>query len=94
MVIDAMDLLYSDIFDGFCIVSSDSDFTRLASRIREFGIFVHGIGERKTLRPFVTACDRFTYVDNLITIHPALHTNQQIVKTYIAAIQAITSTKL
>ncbi|KND86417.1 hypothetical protein TOPH_08960 [Tolypocladium ophioglossoides CBS 100239] len=65
MVIDAMDLLYSNRFDGFCIVSSDSDFTRLASRIRESGLFVYGCGERKTPKPFVTACDKFIYVDNL-----------------------------
>ncbi|OAQ77624.1 hypothetical protein VFPBJ_08096 [Purpureocillium lilacinum] len=66
MVIDAMDLLYSGRFDGFCIVSSDSDFTRLASRIRESGLVVYGCGERKTPRPFVTACDKFIYVENLV----------------------------
>ncbi|KAM0362982.1 hypothetical protein ACHAO7_010769 [Fusarium culmorum] len=66
MIIDAMDLLYSNKFDGFCIVSSDSDFTRLASRIRESGLLVYGCGERKTPKPFVTACDRFVYVENLV----------------------------
>jgi hypothetical protein len=66
MIIDAMDLLYSNKFDGFCIVSSDSDFTRLASRIRESGLLVYGCGERKTPKPFVTACDKFIYVENLI----------------------------
>ena len=65
MVIDAMDLLYSGRFDGFCIVSSDSDFTRLASRIRESGMTVYGFGERKTPKPFVAACDKFIYVENL-----------------------------
>lgn len=65
MVIDAMDLLYSDRFDGFCIVSSDSDFTRLAARIRESGLTVYGFGERKTPKPFVAACDKFVYVENL-----------------------------
>lgn len=65
MIIDAMDLLYSNRFDGFCIVSSDSDFTRLASRIREAGLTVHGFGERKTPESFVAACDRFTYSDIL-----------------------------
>lgn len=65
MVIDAMDLLYTGRFDGFCIVSSDSDFTRLASRIRESGLIVYGFGERKTPGPFVAACDKFTYVENL-----------------------------
>jgi uncharacterized LabA/DUF88 family protein len=65
MVIDAMDLLYSERFDGFCIVSSDSDFTRLASRIRESGLTVYGFGERKTPKPFVAACDKFIYTENL-----------------------------
>ncbi|KAF5635867.1 hypothetical protein F52700_5179 [Fusarium sp. NRRL 52700] len=66
MIIDAMDLLYSNKFDGFCIVSSDSDFTRLASRIRESGLMVYGCGERKTPKPFVAACDKFIYVENLV----------------------------
>src|SRR6266576_3282687 len=65
MVIDAMDLLYSGRFDGFCLVSSDSDFTRLASRIRESGLTVYGFGERKTPKPFVAACDKFIYIENL-----------------------------
>jgi uncharacterized LabA/DUF88 family protein len=65
MIIDAMDLLYSDTFDGFCIVSSDSDFTKLASRIRESGLVVYGFGERKTPSAFVTACDKFVYLDVL-----------------------------
>lgn len=65
LIIDAMDLLYAGRFDGFCVVSSDSDFTRLASRIRESGLTVHGFGERKTPEPFVKACDRFTYTENL-----------------------------
>lgn len=65
LVIDAMDLLYSGRFDGFCLVSSDSDFTRLAARIRESGLTVYGFGERKTPRPFVAACDKFIYLENL-----------------------------
>jgi NYN domain/OST-HTH/LOTUS domain len=65
MVIDAMDLLYSGRFDGFCIVSSDSDFTRLAARLRESGMTVYGFGERKTPKPFVAACDKFVYTENL-----------------------------
>jgi uncharacterized LabA/DUF88 family protein len=65
MVIDAMDLLYSARFDGFCIVSSDSDFTRLAARIRESGLTVYGFGERKTPKPFVAACDKIIYTENL-----------------------------
>lgn len=65
MIIDAMDLLYSNAFDGFCIVSSDSDFTKLASRIRESGLVVYGFGERKTPSPFVAACDKFIYTEVL-----------------------------
>ncbi len=66
MVIDAMDLLYSGRFDGFCLVSSDSDFTRLAARLRESGLTVYGFGERKTPKPFVAACDKFIYIENLL----------------------------
>lgn len=65
LIIDAMDLLYTGRFDGFCIVSSDSDFTRLASRIRETGLLVYGFGERKTPQAFVSACDKFVYVEVL-----------------------------
>ena len=65
MIIDAMDLLYTGTFSGFCIVSSDSDFTKLAARIRESGVTVFGFGERKTPSPFVTACDKFIYLDVL-----------------------------
>ena len=63
MIIDAMDLLYTGNFSGFCLVSSDSYFTRLASRIRESGRLVYGFGERKTPRAFLTACDRFIYTE-------------------------------
>ena len=65
MIIDAMDLLYSDKVDGFCIVSSDSDFTRLAIRLRESGMKVIGIGEKKTPNSFIVACDRFIYIEVL-----------------------------
>lgn len=65
MIIDAMDILYSGRVDGFCIVSSDSDFTRLATRLREAGMRVIGIGERKTPQPFITACDKFIYIEIL-----------------------------
>jgi len=65
MIIDAMDLLYADNFDGFCIVSSDSDFTKLASRIRESGLLVYGFGEKKTPSAFVSACDKFIYTEVL-----------------------------
>lgn len=65
MIIDAMDLLYSGNFNGFCIVSSDSDFTKLASRIRESGLVVYGFGEQKTPSAFVSACDKFIYTEVL-----------------------------
>ncbi len=65
MIIDAMDLLYSDRFDGFCLVSSDSDFTGLASRLREAGLTVYGFGELKTPGSLVSACDKFIYLDVL-----------------------------
>jgi len=65
MIIDAMDLLYAKHFDGFCLVSSDSDFTRLASRIREEGLLVYGFGEKKTPKAFVSACDKFIFTEVL-----------------------------
>ncbi|WP_431323151.1 NYN domain-containing protein [Rhizobium sp. YTU87027] len=72
LVIDAMDLLHSGRFDGFCLVSSDSDFTRLASRIREQGVDVFGFGEQKTPESFRQACRRFIYTENLL---PSVATN-------------------
>lgn len=65
MIIDAMDILYSGKVNGFCIVSSDSDFTRLATRLREAGMQVIGIGEKKTPNPFIVACDKFIYIEIL-----------------------------
>lgn len=65
MIIDAMDILYSETVDGFCIVSSDSDFTRLAARLREAGMQVIGMGEEKTPKPFISACNQFKYLDLL-----------------------------
>ena len=65
LIIDAMDLLYSERLDGFCIISSDSDFTRLASRIREGGLKVYGFGEKKTPKAFMSACDKFIYTEIL-----------------------------
>ncbi len=65
MIIDAMDILYSEKVHGFCIVSSDSDFTRLATRLREAGMQVIGIGEKKTPNPFIVACDKFIYIEIL-----------------------------
>src|SRR3954447_676906 len=66
LVIDAMDLLHSGRFDGFCLVSSDSDFTRLAARIREHGVDVYGFGEQKTPPSFIQACHRLFYTENLL----------------------------
>ena len=65
MIIDAMDILYSEKVDGFCLVSSDSDFTKLATRLREEGLVVYGIGEKKTPDPFIVACDKFIYLEIL-----------------------------
>ena len=65
MIIDAMDILYAGKVDGFCIVSSDSDFTKLATRLRESGMKVFGFGEKKTPNPFIVACDKFIYLEIL-----------------------------
>ena len=67
MIIDAMDILYSEKVNGFCLVSSDSDFTKLATRLREAGMQVYGIGEKKTPDPFIVACDKFIYLEILDT---------------------------
>lgn len=83
LIIDAMDILYSAKVDGFCIVSSDSDFTRLATRLREASMRVIGIGEKKTPNPFIVACDRFIYIEilNKVSVqkeqqrHTTNHTN-------------------
>ncbi|NMH89508.1 NYN domain-containing protein [Flavivirga algicola] len=65
MIIDAMDILYSEKVNGFCLVSSDSDFTKLATRLREAGMQVYGMGEKKTPNPFIVACDKFIYLEIL-----------------------------
>jgi uncharacterized LabA/DUF88 family protein len=76
LIIDAMDLLYTQKIDGFCIVSSDSDFTRLASRIREAGLLVYGFGEKaKASEAFINACDKFIYTDILEQLEPISVTN-------------------
>ena len=75
MIIDAMDILYSGKVDGFCIVSSDSDFTRLATRLREAGMKVFGIGERKTPPPFIVACDKFIYLE---IINPSVSSGETV----------------
>jgi uncharacterized LabA/DUF88 family protein len=80
MIIDAMDILYSGKVDGFCIVSSDSDFTRLATRLREAGMRVIGIGERKTPSPFIIACDKFIYIEIInspVTIQEAVQAKKK-----------------
>lgn len=87
LIIDAMDLLYMDKLDGFCIVSSDSDFTRLAHRIRQEGVFVYGFGKKQTPKPFVASCDRFIYTELLD--HSIENSYDQIVdKTQVTEITA------
>ena len=76
MIIDAMDILHSGVVDGFCLVSSDSDYTRLATRIRESGVFVMGIGEKKTPKAFVNACDVFVFTENLAAEKKAVKQKQ------------------
>ncbi len=71
MIIDAMDILHSEKVDGFCLVSSDSDFTRLAIRLRESGMLVIGIGEKKTPNPFIVACDKFIYIEIIGAAEPS-----------------------
>jgi hypothetical protein len=77
MIIDAMDILYSGKVDGFCIVSSDSDFTRLATRLREAGMKVIGIGERKTPPPFIVACDKFIYLE---IINASVYSSESVIE--------------
>ncbi len=77
MIIDAMDILYSEKVDGFCIVSSDSDFTRLATRLREAGMLVIGLGEKKTPNPFIVACDKFIYLEILKVPEDVLEVSSQ-----------------
>ncbi len=80
LIIDAMDILYSNKVDGFCIISSDSDFTRLATRLREAGMRVIGMGEKKTPKPLITACEKFIYIENLKMV-PAAPTTQLVAKS-------------
>ncbi len=78
MIIDAMDIFYSGVVNGFCLVSSDSDYTRLATRIREKGLFVMGIGKKTTPRAFINACEIFVYAENLAAeAEPAAHPEPQ-----------------
>ena len=76
LIIDAMDILYSEKVNGFCIVSSDSDFTRLATRLREAGMKVIGFGEKKTPKPFISACDKFIYLEILNNTEEAENTEE------------------
>jgi hypothetical protein len=78
MIIDAMDLLHAGVVEGFCLVSSDSDYTRLATRIREAGVFVMGIGEKKTPKAFVNACDLFVYTENLVEEKKAMQKKRSV----------------
>jgi len=99
MIIDAMDLLYTKNFDGFCIVSSDSDFTRLASRIRESGVKVLGFGEQKTPKSFIGACDKFIYTENLrrtptaeiVTTHKIKHDEKALLALVRNAVEDTTN---
>lgn len=88
LIIDAMDILYTGKVDGFCIVSSDSDFTRLATRLREAGMKVIGIGEKKTLPPFITACDKFIYIEILKTetVNPEENGNKKASKNIMTSV--------
>ena len=81
MIIDAMDILYSEKVNGFCLVSSDSDFTRLATRLREAGMVVFGIGEKKTPDPFIVACDKFIYIEILKQVSEESESEQTVSKS-------------
>ncbi|EON76412.1 Maebl [Lunatimonas lonarensis] len=82
MIIDAMDILYSEKVDGFCLVSSDSDFTKLATRLREAGMLVIGLGEKKTPEPFIVACDKFIYLEILAADSEDTKSKEKEVKQY------------
>lgn len=90
MIIDAMDILYSEKVDGFCLVSSDSDFTRLATRLREAGMKVYGLGEKKTPNPFIVACDKFIYIEILKSITDDGEQNTENKKSIKADVDAVT----
>ncbi len=88
MIIDAMDILYSEKVNGFCLVSSDSDFTRLAIRLREAGMQVIGIGEKKTPNPFIVACDKFIYIEILKNKSKETETEKELTKNTVDKITA------
>lgn len=87
LIIDAMDILYSGKVDGFCIISSDSDFTRLATRLREAGMKVFGIGQKKTPNPFIVACDKFIYMEiiSLVEDHNLVETKATVARPKLKA---------
>lgn len=97
LIIDAMDILYSKNVDGFCIISSDSDFTRLAARLREAGMYVIGMGEKKTPTPFISACEKFKYLEvlagsienTMITNENEIEEKQQVPKEGLANIKEL-----
>lgn len=92
LIIDAMDILYTEKVDGFCIISSDSDFTRLVIRLREAGMFVIGMGEKKTLTPFITACDKFIYIEilkNPIVLQSSNVSNDQSKNSAVTSIETV-----
>jgi hypothetical protein len=89
MIIDAMDILHSGVVDGFCLVSSDSDYTRLATRIRERGVFVMGLGQKKTPTAFTNACDVFVFTENLA---PPKKQTTAVVKQAATAAAAVPAT--
>jgi hypothetical protein len=91
MIIDAMDILYSGKVDGFCIVSSDSDFTRLATRLREAGMKVIGIGERKTPPSFIVACDKFIYLE---IINPSIAASETVPEVRMKGKPAVSKKKI
>ena len=94
MIIDAMDILYSGKVQGFCLVSSDSDFTKLAMRLREAGMTVYGIGEKKTPNPFIVACDKFIYLEILKTDSKQDQSNSKETKTSKSKIDKVTNADL
>ncbi len=91
LIIDAMDILHGELVDAFCIVSSDSDYTRLATRLRESGLFVMGVGEQKTPDSFVKACERFIYVENLDVQEEPRDTKPRSTGSRKAAAQSLSS---
>ncbi|MFP5301962.1 NYN domain-containing protein [Cobetia sp. SIMBA_158] len=93
LIIDAMDLLYSGNVEGFCLISSDSDFTRLAARLRESGMLVYGFGEDKTPQPFMSACDKFIYSEGLRKVAEMPQENDREKEARVLKTQILTAVK-